>query len=557
MPSAGALGEPTRDISTAVGEQPPVVQGLADSGAQATAETAFERSMAEAWRSAGVEIAPLADDGEFYRRVALDLTGSVPSAEQAARFIDDASADKREVLVDELLASEDYARYWAEVYADLLLGQPTPQTKKTRAGMIAWLAESFAQGRSYDAMVSDLLTASGEFPGGQEASYLLVRGRQKQVEALAGATARIFLGVQIECAQCHDHPYYDQYKQQDFYRFAAYFSRTKIRRGKKNKSKNKNKNKMNKSAPVLVTIKDRRRGELRIPLADGSPGEVASPRFLGRDVQALDGESRRQTLARAIRESDLLAKTVVNRTWATMLGRGLLDPWDDLVAEHDPRHPETLNILAQDFVKSGYDHRALLRQISLSQAYQRSAVGADDSGKAARVFARAAVRPLDAYQLFSSLAVATGLVESEKPAYRRRVEERRERALGEYLFVFADDEMGEADVFAGNVPQALLLLNGDLSNAGVRVRAGGTVQKATAAAKQGGAAAAVETLYLAAYGRRPGAEELQATFALLEAHRGPGGPGAGKAGKTGKYTNKAYEDLFYALLLSSEFVTNH
>ena len=513
--------------------------------------------MAEAWRSAGVEIAPLADDGEFYRRVALDLTGSVPSAEQAARFIDDASADKREVLVDELLASEDYARYWAEVYADLLLGQPTPQTKKTRAGMIAWLAESFAQGRSYDAMVSDLLTASGEFPGGQEASYLLVRGRQKQVEALAGATARIFLGVQIECAQCHDHPYYDQYKQQDFYRFAAYFSRTKIRRGKKNKSKNKNKNKMNKSAPVLVTIKDRRRGELRIPLADGSPGEVASPRFLGRDVQALAGESRRQTLARAIRESDLLAKTVVNRTWATMLGRGLLDPWDDLVAEHDPSHPETLNILAQDFVKSGYDHRALLRQISLSQAYQRSAVGADDGGKAARVFARAAVRPLDAYQLFSSLAVATGLVESEKPAYRRRVEERRERALGEYLFVFADDEMGEADVFAGNVPQALLLLNGDLSNAGVRVRAGGTVQKATAAAKQGGAAAAVETLYLAAYGRRPGAEELQATFALLEAHRGPGGPGAGKAGKTGKYTNKAYEDLFYALLLSSEFVTNH
>ncbi len=525
----------------------PVAAEVADPAVQ-TPElmTPFERSIAEGWASAGVEIAPLADDAEFHRRVALDLTGSVPSAEQAARFIDDPSADKRERLVDELLASDDYARYWAEVYAGLLLGQPTPQTKQTRASMISWLAESFGQGRAYDAMVTDLLTASGEFSGGQEASYLLVRGRQKQVEALAGATARIFLGVQIECAQCHDHPYYDQYKQQDFYRFAAYFGRTRIRRGKRNK--------MDKSAPRLVTIKDRRRGELRIPLADGSPGEVASPRFLGRDVKSLEGESRRETLARAIRGSDLLAKTVVNRTWATMLGRGLLDPWDDLIAENDPSHPEALNMLAQEFAKSGYDHRALLRQISLSQAYQRSATGTDDSGKAARMFARAAVRPLDAFQLFSSLAVATGLVETEKPAYRRRVEERRERALGEYLFVFADDEMGEAEVFAGNVPQALLLLNGDLSNAGVRVRAGGTVQKASAAAKQGGAAAAVEALYLGAYGRRPGAEELEATLALLEVHRGAGGSGRGKAGK---YADKAYEDLFYALLLSSEFVTNH
>ncbi len=518
----------------------------AQPGNQAPERTPFERSVAESWSRAGVEIAPLADDAEFHRRVALDLTGSVPSAEQAARFIDDPSADKRERLVDELLASEDYARYWAEVYAGLLLGQPTRQTKMSRASMIEWLSESFAQGRAYDAMVTDLLTATGEFLGGQEASYLLVRGRQKQVEALAGATARIFLGVQIECAQCHDHPYYDQYKQEDFYRFAAYFGRTRIRLAKRNK--------MDKSAPRRVTIKDRRRGELRIPLADGSPGGVAKPRFLGRDVKPEVGESRRETLARAIRSSDLLAKTVVNRTWATMLGRGLLDPWDDLVGEEDPSHPEALQILAQDFERSGYDHRALLRQIALSQAYQRSAAGIDDKGKAVRVFARAAVRPLDAYQLFSSLAVATGLVESEKPAYRRRVEERRERALSEYLFVFADDEMGEAEAFAGNVPQALLLLNGDLSNAGVRVRAGGTVQKASAAAKQEGAAAAIEALYLGAYGRRPGAEELEATLALLEAHRGPAGA---RGAKAGKYGDRAYEDLLYALLLSSEFVTNH
>ncbi len=445
----------------------------------------FEQSLAKGWGEAGIEVSPPVEDGEFYRRIALDLTGSVPSAEEAARFIDDPAEDKRERLVDALLASDDYARYWAEVYAGLLLGQVTPNRKKIRAGMVEWLEGQLSSGRPYDAMVGDLLTATGEFSGGQEAGYLLVRGRQKQVEALAGATARIFLGVQIECAQCHDHPYYDQYKQEDFYRFAAYFGRTNARQAKKDKKDRKR--------PPVVVVKERRRGEVHLPLADGSPGAVMEPRFLGREVEPVEGESRRETLVRAIRASDLLAKAAVNRTWSTMLGRGLVEPWDDLVGEGDKSHPESLRLLAESFVESGYDHRALLRQIALSSAYQRSASGPDDQGAAARVFARAQVRPLSAYQLFNSLAEATGLGASDRPNYRRMVEEKRERALAQYLFTFVDDEMADAESFAGNVPQALLLLNGDLSNAGVRVRAGGTVADARApvlpAASRSGSAA--------------------------------------------------------------------
>jgi len=510
----------------------------------------FEGALRAGWGAAGVEVAPIVDDGEFYRRIALDLTGSVPSAEEAARFIDDSAEDKRERLVDALLASDDYSRYWAEVYASLLLGQALPTQKKLRAGMVEWLERQISSGRPYDAMVSDLLTATGDFSGGQEAGYLLVRGRQKQVEALAGATARIFLGVQIECAQCHDHPYYDQYKQEDFFRFAAYFGRTQVRQAKKDK-KNRSK-----GEPPVITVKERRRGEVHVPLADGSPGVAVEPGFLGREVEAAEGETRRETLARAIGGSDLLAKAAVNRIWSTMLGRGLVEPWDDLVGENDASHPESLRLLAESFVKSGYDHRALLRQIALSSAYQRSAVGADDQGEAARVFARALVRPLSAYQLFNSLAVATGLGESDRPNYRRMVEEKRERALAQYVFTFVDDEMAEAESFAGNVPQALLLLNGELSNAGVRERAGGTVAAARALAEgEGGEAAAIEALYLSAYGRRPAAEETSAAVDFIRAYGGEE-RGQGKQAKRAKKA-RAYEDLLYALLLSSEFVTNH
>ena len=520
--------------------------GAEPPGASEAELSPFEKALTAGWGAAGVEVAPTVEDGEFYRRIALDLTGSVPTAEEAARFIDDPAPDKRERLVDALLASDDYARYWAEVYASLLLGQALPTQKRIRAGMVDWLEGQIGTGRPYDEMVADLLTATGEFSGGQEAGYLLVRGRQKQVEALAGATARIFLGVQIECAQCHDHPYYDQYKQEDFFRFAAYFGRTQVRQAKKNKK--------GKGQPPVITVKDRRRGEVHVPLADGSPGVVVEPAFLGREVEAAEGETRRETLARAIRGSDLLAKAAVNRIWSTMLGRGLVDPWDDLVGENDASHPESLRLLAESFAASGYDQRALLRQIALSSAYQRSAAGGDDQGAAARVFARAQVRPLSAYQLFGSLAAATGLGESDRPNYRRMVEEKRERALAQYVFTFVDDEMAEAESFAGNVPQALLLLNGELSNAGVRERAGGTVAAARALAEgEGGEAAAIEALYLSAYGRRPDAEETSAAVDFVRAY------GGGEQGERAKRASqaKAYEDLHYALLLSSEFVTNH
>jgi len=528
--------------SAADGPQDPELPGV-DPDAELSP---FARTLVAGWRSAGVEVAPLADDAEFHRRLALDLTGTIPTAQAAERFVLDEAADKRERLVDALLASDDYARYWAEVYAGLLLGQALPTRKKLRAGTVDWLEEALREGRPYDAMVAEILTATGDIPEGREGSYLFVRGRQNQVEALAGATARIFLGVQIECAQCHDHPYYDQYKREDFYRFAAYFGRTRVRIAKKEKNKKK--------GPLVVAIKERPRGEVHLPLADGSPGAVIEPRFLGREVTASEGESRRETLVRAIRGSDLLAKAAVNRIWSQLLGRGLVEPWDDLVGEGDKSHPEGLTLLAESFAEGGYDHRALLREIVLSPAYQRSSAagdgargdqGAEDGQAAARVFARASVRPLSAYQLFNAIALATGLGDSDRPAYRRLVEERRDKALAQYLFIFADDEMAEAESFAGNVPQALLLLNGDLSNAGVRERAGGTVKAAVEAAGGSGEAAAVSALYLSAYGRRPDDAEIRAGVDFIRAR--------GKDAKDGR----AYEDLLYALLLSSEFVTNH
>jgi hypothetical protein len=501
------------------------------------------------WAKAGVIAAPAASDEEFLRRVTLDLVGRVPTVDEARAFLGDAAADKREKLVDRLLASPDYAEHWADVYGDLLWGRDArlrgPYARLDRPR--AYLVDAFAGDRPWDQVAAELIGSSGELAQDGKVSYVAAHiAKGQDAAGAAGATARIFLGLSIQCAQCHDHPYDKRWKQADFIAFAAFFAETRAKIEKQDAGPPRLLV-FDQPLPKAITddgprgerVRARISARLKQKGRELPPWALVEPRFLGRDVPAKHGETRRQTLARAIVGSPLFARVTVNRTWAAFFGAGVVDPWDDLGGEDEPQ-PALLERLAADFAGSGYSMKKLVREIVLSDAYARSSTGANDDGKAAAVFARARVRPLSADQLFRSLVTATAIERAARGRFKADVGSARERALKEYLFVFPDDEAGETDKFSGSVAQMLLLLNGEVVNDGAMALPGATLGDALAASTD--PEARLDTLFLAAYARKPRPDESKALLAYVVAQGG---------------TKEAWEDVFFALLTSTEFTTNH
>jgi hypothetical protein len=526
--------------------------------------------LAASWKAAGVRVAPAISDGEFLRRASLDLIGRVPTLAETRGFLADRGDDRRGRLVDRLLASPEFGEHWADVYGQMLW-KTEGSARIEKQDPRGYLVQAFNENTRYDRLTHALLTATGDVRENGAAAFFAARARGGGgPEAVAGAAARIFLGLSIQCAQCHDHPYDTRWKQQDFYGLVAYFARTRVRREKTMPGMDAmddmagaagNGNGGGNGMPNKVSfgVHEVRRGEARMRAPRSETEVVVAPRFLGRPTEAglASGEPRRHTLARAVLASDLFPKAMVARTWAQLFGAGVVDPWDDLGAENDPQHPPLLDSLARDFRAGGFDIKALLRRMVLSAAYARSSVpapvpgtnasaglatdAADAAGAAAvRAFARARVRPLSPEQLFRTLNTMTAVDEMVR---HRQTEERaerlRERTLREYRFTFEDDEMADVD-FDGSMPQALLLLNGELTNNGTRAAEGGTLARILA--ERPAPADRLEGMFLAAYARPPTAEEKALLLPALE-----------RAGRN----RRAYEDVFFALCTSTEAVTNH
>jgi hypothetical protein len=518
---------------------------------------ALDGLLVDSWVKADVKISPPATDAEFLRRVSLDLIGRVPTLAETRAFLSDNTPDRRRRLVDGLLASPELAEHFADVYSELLWrregGKRSQQVD--RQDPRSWLVAAFNENRPWDRIVSDLLTASGDVAENGAVAFIAARARGGGgPEALAGATARIFLGLQIQCAQCHDHPYDTRWKQEDFYGLVGYFARTRVRREREMMD-------MAMGKPSFLVF-EQRRGEARMRPPRSESEVVVAPKFLGRPLVGSADESRRATLARAVVESDLFAKAMVARTWAQLFGQGVVDPWDDLGAEHDRRHPALLLRLADDFRASGHDVKALLRKMVLSPAYARSSARPaglpDDGGAALRAFAQARVRPLSPEQLFRSLITATGADQMVRRRNQDRAERQIERALREYRFTFEDDEMADSDSFDGSMPQALLLLNGEITNGGSRAGEDGVLDTILRGSRD--PAQRLRDMYLAVYARPPSAQETAWLLGqLAEAAGQQDGREEGRAGRRRAQPagRAAYEDLFFSLLISSESVTNH
>jgi hypothetical protein len=492
----------------------------------------LDAEIARGWASAGVEVSPLADDAEFIRRVTLDLIGRVPTHDAVAEFLADPATDKRERLVDELLASPAWAERWAELWTARLVPNDRKAMRLASNVLEDWLADELERGRAWDALVTELLTAEGDAREQPAAAFLAARALRgdKRMDAVVEATAttaRVFLGSRIECAQCHDHPYVSEFSREDFWAQAAYFGRAAVKLERED------------GKPSGIELLERPRGELRVALDPaGEREQTIAPRYMGGD--SVDADDRRAALAEHIVGDPRFAEATVGWVWTQLFGRGIVEPWDDLLSTRET--PPALALLAEQFRRDEHDLRGLLRTIVLSQAYQRSSKGphttAAEISKAEAVFARASVRPLSAEQLFASLLTATELEAVGNRGFRQTVRQRKEAALREYELVFLDDEMASADEFSGSVSQALLLLNGGVTNHAAIARSGSALDRITASSKQ--LEPRIEALWLTVYARKPTPAELELARAAIGDGRLDG-----------------WEDLLFAMLYSSEFTTNH
>jgi hypothetical protein len=501
---------------------------------------AIDQAIASRWTENGAKPTHATDDAEFMRRVYLDLNGRIPTVAEARRFLDDTDPVKRLRLVDRLLERALYVEHFTTVWRHQLLPQTNDQQVQFLASNLEpWLRKQFRENVSYDRMVRELLTASlaepeprGRRSPNPEAPLptAFYQVNESKAENLAAATSRLFLGIKLECAQCHDHPF-AKWSRKQFWEYAAFFSGIQPREPR---------------AGVFSSIKE---DPARRVIKVAGKNEEYEARFLdGRTPAWKTGVSTRATLADWMTSAGnpYFARNAVNRVWAHFFGIGLIDPVDEPGPENPPSHPELLDELARQFVAHQYDLKFLIRAITASRTYQLSSAASHPSQNDPRLFARLAVKGMSGEQLYDSLAVATGFQErldSQQPGpfFSPRAE---------FLTKFANvsDKRTEHQT---SILQALTLMNGKFTNEVTNPgAANGPPQTLTLVAVMDAPffdtpAKQVEALYLATLSRKPRPDELNRFVKFLD-RGGPDGD-----------AKKALADVFWALLNSSEFILNH
>lgn len=306
------------------------------------------------WKKLGLKPAPLADDAEFVRRVYLDLIGTLPSVKETRAFLASKDPARRARLIDQLLERTEYADYWALKWGDLLRGHSRALGEKGINSFNVWLKQSLRENRPADRIVRELLLAQGNlYTSGPVAFYFV----DQTPEDLAETTAQLFLGIRMQCAKCHHHPF-EAWSQEDYYGLAAFFTRVERKDTKEGGR-----------FGGAQSVRLKATGQVLHP----NTGKVVPPRLLGSPVPGnVEHADPRQPLADWItaKENPYFARNLVNRYWGYMVGRGLVESIDDQRATNPASHPELLDALTRDFTAKGFDFKHLLRTICNSRAYQ-------------------------------------------------------------------------------------------------------------------------------------------------------------------------------------------
>ena len=341
-----------------------------------------------------------ATDGEFIRRAYLDLLGILPTMEEAKLFIAEAAPDKREKLVDTLLLRPEYADHWALKWGDLLRIEERTLDRKGVQAFHRWIRNAVADNMPLDRFVRELVSARGSTYANPPANfYRALRDPVSRGEA----TAQVFLGVRLNCAQCHNHPF-DRWTQDDYYGWADVFGRVQYK-VLENRRRDDNDGHEFVGEQIVYEARD---GGMKDPRTHA----LAKPRLLGETSSTwADEQSRLDALAAWLTSAGnpLFAKSQVNRIWYHLMGRGLVDPVDDFRATNPPSHPELLDTLAADFVAHGYDVRHIIRLVMSSQAYGLSSEPNATNGADEINYSHAMPRRLSAEQLLDAQHAAAGV----------------------------------------------------------------------------------------------------------------------------------------------------
>lgn len=343
-------------------------------------------------------------DAEFVRRVYLDLTGLTPSLEATRAFLEDKTDDraKRERLVDELIGSKDFVKRWANKWADLLQCNSENLGQKGVWLFREWIGQSVAENKPYDKMVRELLTAEGSCYQNPAVNYLRVL---REPGKITEDVSQTFLGVRFNCNKCHDHPF-EKWTQNQYYEFGAYFAQVSIKRGFLGREVIRNNT--GDSTPVTgeeIVYRNYTGGEVKHPKTD----MVVAPKVPFGEAKA-GSEDLREPFVDWLtsKENPLFAKSMANRVWSYFLGKGIIDPVDDIRASNPASNPELLDALTEEFVKNGFDTRKLMRTICVSRTYQLS-IAPNKWNEDDRInFSHALPRRLSAEQMFDAVMIATG-----------------------------------------------------------------------------------------------------------------------------------------------------
>ena len=484
-----------------------------------------DRLVAEKWERLGVVPSPAADDATFLRRVHLDLIGRLPTPEETVHFLNDQQRDKRLRLIDDLLERPEYADFWALRWADLLRINREELGPKAAFQYHAWLRDAWRKNLPYDQFLRELLAARGNTERNWAANFYRTF---KEPNELTVAVSQVFLGVRLECARCHHHPY-EKWSQDDFYGFAALFPRVTRKP----------------AGPTAFEVYVAESGQVTHP----KTGAAMQPRvLLGEPLAASEPRDPRQELVdwMTTQDNPWVARTLVNRLWAHLLGRGLVEPVDDMRETNPASNEPLLAALATDFIEGGYDVRRLLRLIVSSQTYALSSTPNETNARDSRYHSRAYRKPLSAEVLLDAICDVTGEAELfvGMPPGTRAVQLWDHRLPSTFLDTFGRPlrktvcqcERGSE----ATLGQVLHLLNSSGVNDKISSPTG---RAAKLAASDLTVDELIDQLYLAAYSRFPSSEERLVARGVFEQ---PGGT-----------RRQATEDLLWALLNSAEFVLNH
>jgi hypothetical protein len=486
---------------------------------------------AKKWNDLQYEPSGLCSDEEFVRRAHLDAIGRLPTPDRIRAFVADTSPDKRNQLIDELLARPEYADWWGQKWADRL------GVNQRFVGIIGakkyhhWIRDQIAANVPEDQFVREIVTASGGNYS-QPAAGFYRRLRDPMIRA--EEVSQLFLGVRIGCAKCHNHPG-ERWTQDDYAGFAAFFARMTYRDG-----------------PFFIQVYDKeetvlstRRGDFIHP----RNGQVASPIFLGGEKLPESSDDRREKLAAWLTAPDnpYFAKASANRIWFHLFGQGIVEPVDDFRITNPASHPELLNALAKEFVASGFDRKQMIRRIMTSRVYQLSSATTASNRDDHRHFSRASIRRLGAEQLFDAIADTTGTpakypgLPFGSPAAMLADGEYQHpflTAFGRPARAMACECEREADT---TLSQALHLGGGRSFDAQLRHK-NGRIAKLLNQKKSN--PAIVDELFLATLGRHPTAAERLASLSRIP-------------DDTSEERRRAMENLLHALLNHPEFVFQH